>query len=148
MRHQRARWLVLRNQAFFMGLFLLIGAYFVPGSYDRKGAGHFLKDRLIRLGIPLAVYSGSSIPTWSVISYYAGQTGPLALLPGVRAVIGYGPLWFVEVLLIFSLVYVLWRLLVRLIGQADGGDSVPWQRRHRPLRRAPGVGGFRVRLWM
>jgi hypothetical protein len=29
----------------------------VPGSYDRKGAGRFLKDRLIRLGIPLAIYS-------------------------------------------------------------------------------------------
>jgi hypothetical protein len=40
-----------------MGLFLLIAAYFIPGSYDRKGAKRFLKDRLIRLGIPLVVYS-------------------------------------------------------------------------------------------
>jgi len=50
-------WFQVVNQAYFMGLFLLISAYFVPGSYDRKGAGRFLKDRLIRLGIPLAVYS-------------------------------------------------------------------------------------------
>ena len=50
-------WFCATNQAYFMGLFLLISAYFVPGSYDRKGAGRFLKDRLIRLGIPLAVYS-------------------------------------------------------------------------------------------
>ena len=50
-------WFCAVNQAYFMGLFLLISAYFVPGSYDRKGAGRFLKDRLIRLGIPLALYS-------------------------------------------------------------------------------------------
>jgi glucan biosynthesis protein C len=43
-------WFCSVNQAYFMGLFLLISAYFVPGSYDRKGAGRFLKDRLIRLG--------------------------------------------------------------------------------------------------
>ena len=45
------------NQAYFMGLFLLISAYFVPGSYDRKGAARFWKDRLARLGIPLVIYS-------------------------------------------------------------------------------------------
>jgi glucan biosynthesis protein C len=45
-------WFCSINQAYFMGLFLLISAYFVPGSYDRKGAARFLKDRLIRLGIP------------------------------------------------------------------------------------------------
>src|SRR5512136_1790156 len=50
-------WFCAASQAYFMGLFLLISAYFVPGSYDRKGAGRFLKDRLVRLGIPLAVYS-------------------------------------------------------------------------------------------
>src|SRR5512136_1594292 len=50
-------WFCGVNQAYFMSLFLLISAYFVPGSYDRKGAGHFVKDRLIRLGIPLALYS-------------------------------------------------------------------------------------------
>ena len=32
-------WFCAVNQAYFMGLFLLISAYFVPGSYDRKGAG-------------------------------------------------------------------------------------------------------------
>lgn len=50
-------WFLTVNQAYFMGLFLLISAYFVPGSYDRKGAGKFLVDRLVRLGIPLALYS-------------------------------------------------------------------------------------------
>ena len=58
-------WFCAVNQAYFMSLFLLISAYFVPGSYDRKGAGHFLKDRLIRLGIPLIIYSWIISPlTW------------------------------------------------------------------------------------
>ena len=48
-------WFCATNQSYFMGLFLLISAYFVPGSYDRKGPALFLKDRLIRLGIPLAI---------------------------------------------------------------------------------------------
>src|ERR1043165_5061941 len=37
------------NAAFFMGLFFLISAYFLPSSFDRKGAVMFLKDRFLRL---------------------------------------------------------------------------------------------------
>ena len=80
-------WFCAVNQAYFMGFFLLISAYFVPGSYDRKGAGHFLKDRLIRLGIPLVVYSWIISPlTWVVITYVTqGQILPWwEYLPGVR----------------------------------------------------------------
>ena len=47
---------VSTNQAFFMGMFFLISAYFVPRSYNRKGIRVFLKDRLLRLGIPVAIY--------------------------------------------------------------------------------------------
>jgi glucan biosynthesis protein C len=39
-----------------MGFFFLIAGYFTPGPYDRKGAASFLRDRLIRLGIPLLFY--------------------------------------------------------------------------------------------
>src|SRR5512136_1156106 len=110
-------WFCATNQAYFMSLFLLISAYFVPGSYDRKGAGHFLKDRLIRLGIPLIIYSWIISPlTWVVITGVTqGQLRPWwTYLPGVSdAVIGAGPLWFVEVLLIFSLAYALWRRFFR-----------------------------------
>jgi glucan biosynthesis protein C len=106
------------NQTYFMGLFLLISAYFVPGSYERKGAWLFLKDRLLRLGIPLVVYSwiihpllyfgylrtveGMQISFWQFFpSVYFGS----------GYLIGQGPLWFVETLLIFTLVYVAIRKL-------------------------------------
>ncbi len=81
-------WFCSVNQAYFMGLFLLISAYFVPGSYDRKGPGRFLKDRLVRLGIPLAAFSwvlsplfvywflhkNAQIPFWSFFpaTYFSG----------------------------------------------------------------------------
>ena len=109
-------WYCAIDQAFFMGLFLLISAYFVPGSYDRKGAGRFLKDRLIRLGIPLVVYSWIINPVlWYVSHYQDIRMSFWSYFPGEYFgsgyLIGQGPLWFVEVLLIFSLVYVLWRRL-------------------------------------
>ena len=39
-----------------MGFFFLIAGYFTPGPYDRKGPRSFLRDRLVRLGIPLLLY--------------------------------------------------------------------------------------------
>ena len=111
-------WFCAVNQAYFMGLFLLISAYFVPGSYDRKGAWEFLKDRLIRLGIPLAAYSWIINPVF-VFLLFRDEIGtsfwrffPLQYFKG-GTVIGHGPLWFVEVLLIFSVLYILWRLVTR-----------------------------------
>ena len=109
-------WFCAVNQAYFMGLFLLISAYFVPGSYDRKGAGRFTKDRLIRLGIPLAVFSWVVNPLFAYwFLHYSVHMTFWSFFPrkyfGSGEIIGQGPLWFVEVLLIFSLVYVLWRVL-------------------------------------
>ena len=67
-------WFCAVDQAYFMGLFLLISAYFVPGSFDRKGPGRFLKDRLIRLGIPLALFSWIVIPLFAWWFYgFAGS---------------------------------------------------------------------------
>jgi glucan biosynthesis protein C len=104
------------NQSFFMGFFFMISSYFSPGSYDRKGAGPYLKDRLIRLGIPLLFYIVVIDPLFSYgLSRNRGYPGSLReflrlYLNDYRA-LGVGPLWFVEVLLIFSFIYVLWRLL-------------------------------------
>jgi hypothetical protein len=110
-------WFTSVNHAYFMGLFLLVSAYFVPGSYDRKRAARFLKDRLIRLGIPLAVYCWLVRP----LLIYAGFTmyGELSLPFPEWYFSQYfrefglvsGPLWFIEALLLFSVLYALWRLL-------------------------------------
>src|SRR5512147_2856343 len=44
------------TQAYFMGFLFFIAGYFVPASYDRKGFGQFVKERLIRLGVPTLLF--------------------------------------------------------------------------------------------
>jgi glucan biosynthesis protein C len=147
-------WFCAANQSYFMGLFLLISAYFVPGSYDRKGAGRFLKDRLIRLGIPLVIYSWLIDPLsrYLIPRLTGGRGLPWSsYLPGRQeAVIGAGPLWFVEVLLIFSLVYVLWRTLFRPQAPATAVETqskFPSNAAIALFALLLGVAGFLVRLW-
>ena len=144
-------WFCAVNQAYFMGLFLLISAYFVPGSYDRKGAGCFLKDRLIRLGIPLAVYSWIIDPlSRYAIAHLASKALPwTSYLPGKQeAVIGAGPLWFVEVLLIFSSVYVLWRLVARpRKSELSAETPFPTNGAIALFALTTGIAAFLVRLW-
>ncbi|GAA3454562.1 acyltransferase family protein [Dactylosporangium matsuzakiense] len=88
---------MLVNQAWFMGAFFLLAGLFTPASYDRKGPGRFLRDRLLRLGVPFLVF-------YFVIN-------PL-LWRDVHG-IGSGPLWFVLALLIFDCCYAAFRFATR-----------------------------------
>jgi glucan biosynthesis protein C len=145
-------WFCAANQAYFMGLFLLISAYFIPGAFDRKGAGRFLKDRLVRLGIPLAVYSWVINPLFIYAVNYQDIRIPFwSFFPGeyfkTNPIIGAGPLWFIEVLLIFSLVYVLWRLLVRSRPAEPAPESrFPGNGTIALFALLLGIAGFLVRL--
>jgi len=108
---------VLCNQAWFMGALFLIAGYFTPGSFDRKGSGAFLKERLIRLGIPLIIFyfilnPVSSTGYWQMPSYLTGISDPLTWA-AYPYLLGMGPLWFVALLLIFDFGYAAWRALAR-----------------------------------
>jgi len=148
-------WFVTVSQAFFMGLFMLVSAYFVPGAYDRKGPGRILKDRLIRLGIPLAVYSWILRPP--LVYLYLRLVHGLRLswwsyFPGEyfksNAILGAGPLWFVETLLIFTVLYVVWRLLTRRgTARSVGETRFPSNLSIALFALLLGVAGFLVRLW-
>lgn len=106
-------------QAFFMGLLFLIAGYFVPGSYDRKSFGKFIKDRAIRLGIPALIFMfiidpftvymliKNSDPGKNFFSFYLDN------ITGGRILRSTGPLWFAVALLIFSIIYALLRLATR-----------------------------------
>jgi TRAP-type C4-dicarboxylate transport system permease small subunit len=91
-------------------LFLIAGLMSVP-SIDRKGPRKFARDRLVRLGIPFAVYVLAIQPT---VVYLLEH--PLGYAPGTywqeylgdEHVLDTGPLWFVGVLLIYSLAYAAW----------------------------------------
>ncbi|MFH1966203.1 MAG: acyltransferase [Acidobacteriota bacterium] len=102
---------VATNQSFFMGLFFLISAYFTEVSFTRKSTGTFLADRLRRLGIPLFLYFFVISPAMifflvrrldgldiSFLDFYKQGHG-----------FGFGPLWFVETLLFFTLIYVIYQ---------------------------------------
>jgi fucose 4-O-acetylase-like acetyltransferase len=109
-------------QAFTLAFFYMISSYFNPPAYDRKGPGAFVKDKLKRLGIPLLFYWAVLNPLLSLlIRILAGDP---ALPPGVSFLsfwigeLSVGPMWFVEALLIFSLVYALWRLATARRGAA------------------------------
>jgi len=142
------------NQAYFMGLFMLISAYFVPGAFDRKGTVRFWKDRLVRLGIPLALYSWVIHPLF--IYWYLHTTEGLRTsfwdfflhqYFGFGYYIGPGPMWFVEALLIFTLVYSMgrWFSRSRLAIRPVQGDF-PSNRKLALFALLMGLVGFAVRL--
>jgi peptidoglycan/LPS O-acetylase OafA/YrhL len=89
------------NQAWFLGAFFLLSAYFTPGSFDRKGARQFLKDRLIRLGIPLLVFFFVINPLTIYLAFYHmtsaqlvanGISPPMGLnLTFISQAVGTGP---------------------------------------------------------
>jgi len=104
--------------AFLLGLFYMIAGYFSPSPLDRKGSKTFILERLVRLGIPLVLYALVINP---LVTYWAalkgGYEGSLrqyvpSHLPDLSQA-SIGPLWFVEALLVFSIVYALVRLFPR-----------------------------------
>ena len=102
---------VIPAALFAMGLFFLISGLVTPGSVSRKGPRSFARDRLIRLGVPLVVWTLVIWPgaIWAA-HLAAGDTHSFWWqLMHADPVLDTGPMWFVEVLLIYSLAYAAWR---------------------------------------
>ena len=70
--------LVVLAQSFGMGFFFMVAGYFTPRSYDRKGAASFLKDRALRLGLPLLVFALAVSPwlEWMALELTRTMCGP------------------------------------------------------------------------
>ncbi|MCK5646756.1 MAG: acyltransferase family protein, partial [Anaerolineales bacterium] len=142
------------NQSFFMGFFFMISSYFNPGSVDRKGSTAFLVDRLKRLGIPLVLFMLLIFP----LTIY-----PVARLYGFGGALGrylsdfytdirnftFGPLWFVAMLLLFSLAYVLWRMFTKPSDPpAQSEGKAPGNAAIATFALVLGVATFIVRIWI
>jgi len=143
-------------QAFFMGLLFLLAGYFTPASYDRKGPGQFTLDRLTRLWLPIGVFIFLIDPfiQYALISagVWPSPTGlPITLqdLPGLFTNpfngLGFGPLWFIEALFYFTLIYVVWRLAFR---SPSKNRPVPSNLTIAALAVALGAVSFVVRIWL
>jgi glucan biosynthesis protein C len=104
-------------QSFFMGLLFFLAGYFAHGSIERRGVGGFLRERLLRLGIPLLAFVFIINPIiLFVIHPWPGDPPPFGeafsrFLSSGRFLRATGPLWFVATLLIFSGVLALLRTL-------------------------------------
>jgi glucans biosynthesis protein C len=99
---------------FGLGLFFLIAGRLTSPSLDRKGPTRFVKDRLVRLGLPLVVYTLLVSPALEYVAYRENDGGTRPFWPFVSEQVWHlapGPTWFLEALLAFSLGYVLLRLL-------------------------------------
>jgi fucose 4-O-acetylase-like acetyltransferase len=107
-------------QSFFMGLLFFIAGVFVPGSFDRKGPVQFVRERAIRLGVPVLFYMFVLGP---ITEYYCSHswnsTQPTSFanewikhIRNGEFLQENGPLWFCLALLIFSLGYVGLRALL------------------------------------
>jgi len=100
------------NQAYFMGFFFLLAGYFTPRSLERKGYASFLKDRFLRLGLPLLFFILILGPATVALATWGDGKGFWATIQRLwqRQRVINGPLWFAEALLIFALAYCAWRL--------------------------------------
>lgn len=112
------------NDIFFMSLMFFLSGLFVWPSLQRKGAGTFLRDRFLRLGLPFVAAAALVAP----IAYYPAylQTATHGNFAAFRrqwlALGGWpsGPAWFVWVLLGFGCVAALLFLAMPRWGEQLG----------------------------
>ena len=135
-----ARWIPLTsfvafNDVFFMSLMFFLSGLFFWHGLQRKGSARFLRDRLLRLGLPFIVAAAVVAP----IAYYPSYLQ----MPGHTGAAGFwhqwlalgqwpaGPAWFVWVLLAFDCIATLLFLLFPSGGDALG--RVTARISHRPV---------------
>jgi glucan biosynthesis protein C len=131
-------------QSFVLGAFFFISAYFLPRSLAKKGPARFLLDRLIKLGIPYLLYYFLVMPILAALGDW-GRGEPIDF----RYYFHYcnsGPLWFIEALFLFTLVYLIIRLARRSPGRKLFAPGLPGRPAILTYILAAAVLGFAARL--
>ena len=140
------------TQAWFMGILFFLAAFFAARSLAKRGPAAFAKERLFRLGVPLLIYMFVIDP---FIGYFIMNYGNirehsnvlrfyLDYLRSFRWIGSTGPLWFVEALLLFSLLYAAWRAVRRPVKTAGEPPRVMTAIL---IIVATGLGAFSIRLF-
>lgn len=97
-------------------LLFLVAGLLTPASLERRGPGAYARSRLVRLGIPFALYVALVQPLVMYPVHPPGENPTSYWDEFVGAgdrTLDTGPLWFVGTLLLFSLGYAAWTALVR-----------------------------------
>lgn len=107
---------------FGMAVFFAIAGLFTAPSLARKGPARFMRDRLVRLGVPLLFFIIAITPVVEYVDAdnagWEGGFASFALYTWTWWPPAPGPLWFLAVLLVFSFGYAVVRLV--LPGRASG----------------------------
>lgn len=134
------------NQTYFMAAFFLLAGYFTPRSLENKGPQAFLLDRLLRLGIPVLVYTTLIVNINGLILDRLVYQTPFHVRLGWDV----GPLWFLVELMFFSSIYVIWKAVRGRAGLTKlsqiGRDNFPADSVLLAAILILGLGAFGVRL--
>ena len=133
------------DQSYFMALFFFISAWLMPASYERKGAMAFVRDRLVRLGVPLLVFILVLNPALvGIIRFYKGV--PVDWVQVFLHNHYPGPMWFVLTLLVFELLYVEYRSCCKTVPDVSATAALPSVRDIVAFMLVMGLTAFAVRL--
>ena len=108
---------------FLIALLFLVAGLLTPPSLERKGPRRFALDRLLRLGLPFVVYVLVVQPVLVYALEHSLGSAPGSFWEEYLSDEGWldtGPLWFVGVLLVFSLGYAGWRAWTARPGSTTG----------------------------
>ncbi len=117
------------NRNWVLHCFFLISGYFTPGSLDKKGLWIYIKERLIRIGIPLAIFAVFIRPPLYYFLHRDEFSHKYSFIESMYTLkfVAPGPAWFLEVLLVFSIIYGVIRAFKKPL--------VPSERHERPFPR-------------
>ena len=133
---------------FLMALLFLMAGLLTPESLHRKGTRRFIRDRLLRLGVPFLAFV---LVVWPVLLYALYR--PLGHVTGSFWVATWqgepdtGPAWFVAVLLLFSLLYAGWSA-VRPLHLSARARHPATATTLGLLATGVAVASFVIRLWL
>lgn len=113
------------NRTWVLQCFFLISGYLTPSSLYRKGLRVYINQRLMRIGIPLAIFMLFIRPSMYYVTHRNELPYPFLESLFTLKYVDAGPAWFLEALLVFSLIYgLIWAL--RKPGHRCEGNEKPF----------------------
>ncbi len=115
---------------FRMSLFMMLAGYFGRMVLQRRGPGRYLKDRALRIGLPVIVFWPVAVGSLGLIAFAAGtytespQTEAPAPSGNPLTWIPPGQLWFLVVLLQCAVITVALRAVLILVLGADRSGRI------------------------
>ena len=101
-------------QAWAMGILFFISAYLAAKSVSKRGSSNFIRERLFRLGLPLIIYTFIIAPfiQFVLLNRFIDSN---IYLNYFHFLLNFGhltgPLWYVQTLLVFCILYILQKRL-------------------------------------